>query len=664
MLSGHPQLLRLAQLLGRPVAIIWGLAAIALGLAFALLGLPRVGYADVISSGAIAALLVAGNMAAVELEDGTTLTPAPALLIAGLTIVGWPLLPLAALIGTLAAGALRRRAFEPTLTDAAIRILMVALIAPIYWLTQPTQGIPYSTSTALVGLICIGATAYTVKLMLGARGAEHEPVLQRWHRRFLAMRWYVLAMAPLGGLLGVLWTINPWLFLLGLAPLAVAQHLSGNEIALRRTTAELSKLAVQRESLASRLERLQALATAMIGTLDVPTMLEILCRRLAALLDAPAGWVVLLNENARPELSTRHNLPYSDDFSLTDPPAYLALLERGRVVLVTDERCQALAPSFAKDIAAGWSAVLCIPLLGEGDGVGATIPLLGAICLAFDRLRGLDADEQRVLSAFAHQAAVSVENARLFDALRHKQAELIQSSKLAAVGTFAAGIAHEFNNLLGSMLGYAELGYGAQDSDEKNHSLQVVIQACRRGRSITRGLLTFARRQEHRRDLADISSAIDETLQLVELDLQKAHIEVVRRIEPVPPTVCDLGQLSQVVLNLITNARDAMKPSGGTITIGLRERRGMIELSVSDTGSGIDPEIRDKIFEPFMTTKGALGGSQTPGTGLGLSVSYGIVQDHGGTIEVDSAPGRGTTMLVRLPVTSQAGVEHELAVSA
>jgi len=416
---------------------------------------------------------------------------------------------------------------------------------------------------------------------------------------------------------------------------------------------------VQRETLATRLERLQALATAMIGTLDVQAMLEILCERLAALLDAPAGWVVLLNEAGRPQLMTAHNLTDPAALMLADAQVYAPLLERGRVMLVTDERCEALTPIATLGKTTRWSAVLAIPLQADSAGSPHGAPL-GAICLAFDRLRGLDADEQRVLTSFARQAAVSVENARLFDELRRKQNELIQSSKLAAVGTFAAGIAHEFNNLLGSMLGYAELGYGVDDLEEKNHSLDVVIQACRRGRSITRGLLTFARRQEHLRAMANLADAIDETLTLVEIDLRKSHIELVRQVEPVQSTICDLGQLAQVVLNLITNARDAMKPLGGTLTIGLCERHGWLELSVSDTGSGIPEEIRDKIFEPFVTTKGALGGSQTPGTGLGLSVSYGIVQEHGGTITVESAIGRGTTMIVRLPIVLD--LEREIAV--
>jgi signal transduction histidine kinase len=281
------------------------------------------------------------------------------------------------------------------------------------------------------------------------------------------------------------------------------------------------------------------------------------------------------------------------------------------------------------------------------------------ICLAFEQLRGLDAEEQRVLTAFAHQAAVTLDNARLFDELRHKQVELIQSSKLAAVGTFAAGIAHEFNNLLGSMLGYAELGHSSDDSEEKNRSLDVVIQACRRGRSITRGLLTFARRQEHQRTLADVTEVVHETLTLVELDLRKSRIKIVRQIESVPLTYCDLGQLSQVVLNFVTNARDAMKQHGGTLTLGVRERQGRIEISVSDTGCGIPPELIDKIFEPFVTTKGALGGSQTPGTGLGLSVSYGIIKEHGGSISVESEVDRGTTMTVHLPITVEPPVRDE-----
>jgi len=178
----------------------------------------------------------------------------------------------------------------------------------------------------------------------------------------------------------------------------------------------------------------------------------------------------------------------------------------------------------------------------------------------------------------------------------------------------------------------------------------VIRQACQRGRSITRGLLTFARRSEHRRDIHHLADVIAETLTLVEIDLRKLNITLERVIEPTPAILCDSGQIAQVLLNLITNARDAIGRDGGTITVSLRQCGAYVELGVSDTGAGIPEHVRDRIFEPFVTTKGALGTSNTPGTGLGLSVSYGIVKDHGGDIRFETEIGVGTTMMVRLPI--------------
>jgi signal transduction histidine kinase len=634
-----------AQMVRRSAIMVWIMALLAIVLLQVFMGSPPLAPNAWVGAAVIAALLSLGDMAAIELEDGSALSPTPALLIAGLAIVGWPLLLIAALFGTLTLALVRRRALAQVLRDAGASCLIVALIAPIHQLADPLITRPISTARSVLGLVLMGVIAYLIKLLLNVSDTSSAGLLTRWRARFYAWRWYVLAMIPLGGLLGALWSISPWAFLLGLTPLVVTQHSFRVQIALRQATADSAQLAMQRAALATRLERLQTLATTMIGTLDVQKMLQILCERLAALLDAPYGWVILRDAAGDPQLMAGHNLTITatEPQSFGDPQSYLPLFERGRVVLITDERRLALAPVAALGESVLWSAVLSIPLVGEKD-------VHGVICLAFAQLRGLDADEQRVLSSFARQAALALENARLFDELQHKQAELIQSSKLAAVGTFAAGIAHEFNNLLGSMLGYAELGYSADDLEEKNHSLDVVRQACRRGRSITQGLLTFARRQNHQRALGCVVDAIEETLTLVELDLRKSNVEIIRQIEPVPPTVCDLGHLSQVVLNLVTNARDAMKPNGGKLTVGLHERSGMIELSVTDTGSGIPEVIRDKIFEPFVTTKGALGGSQTPGTGLGLSVSYGIVQEHGGAILVESEIGHGTTMTVRLPI--------------
>jgi len=182
----------------------------------------------------------------------------------------------------------------------------------------------------------------------------------------------------------------------------------------------------------------------------------------------------------------------------------------------------------------------------------------------------------------------------------------------------------------------------------------VAARACLRGRGITSSLLTFARRSDPQRALYQIRDAVEETLALVERELAKLNIRVERQLQPVPLTICDLGQIGQVLLNLITNARDAMVDlGGGVITVELAQRGGQIELVVSDTGSGIPEPLLQQVFQPFMTTKGALGGSTTPGTGLGLAISYGIVEEHGGTISVASTVGCGTTMTVRLPIIAE-----------
>ncbi|NJK89328.1 MAG: GAF domain-containing protein, partial [Myxococcales bacterium] len=201
----------------------------------------------------------------------------------------------------------------------------------------------------------------------------------------------------------------------------------------------------------------------------------------------------LLDDQHVPSMVASYNLPITADgpgpFPVPLPKSYEAVLGRQRVMMFTDQHTQTLAPLPALTQGVFWNALVCIPLVDEQR-------VVGAICLTFAEIRGLNEDEQRVLMAFARQAATVIANARLFRKLQESQAELIQSSKLAAVGTFAAGIAHEFNNLLAGMLGYAQLGLSTGEGEIKNESLKVVVDTCRRGKSITGSLLTFARRQE------------------------------------------------------------------------------------------------------------------------------------------------------------------------
>ena len=151
--------------------------------------------------------------------------------------------------------------------------------------------------------------------------------------------------------------------------------------------------------------------------------------------------------------------------------------------------------------------------------------------------------------------------------------------------------------------------------------------------------------------MADVTEAVETPLQLMERDLQKSNIKLVREVSDVPAIVCDAGQISQVCLNLLTNARDAMLPDGGTVTVKVKQDADDIVIAFSDTGGGVPDHIMEKLFEPFVTTKGPLGGGDVSGTGLGLSVSYGVVKNHGGTIEVETEEGKGSTFAVRLPTS-------------
>ncbi|NIN63361.1 MAG: response regulator [Anaerolineae bacterium] len=266
-------------------------------------------------------------------------------------------------------------------------------------------------------------------------------------------------------------------------------------------------------------------------------------------------------------------------------------------------------------------------------------------------------EDQYLLSTLADYAAISIENATLYDELRKNiehlklsQQELIQSSKLAAVGTLAAGVAHEFNNLLAAISGHTELGLVSSDMQEIKRALEVVMTSVDRARRITTNLLTFARRRETKMEVTDITEAVENPLQLLERDLEKSNVEIVRKYYETPPVHCDVNQLSQVCLNLITNARDAMLPDGGTLTVQVKQDGDEVVLAFADTGSGIPDYVMENLFQPFVTTKGPLGGGEMTGSGLGLSVSYGIVKNHGGTIDVDTQPGRGSTFTVRLPI--------------
>jgi two-component system, cell cycle sensor histidine kinase and response regulator CckA len=268
--------------------------------------------------------------------------------------------------------------------------------------------------------------------------------------------------------------------------------------------------------------------------------------------------------------------------------------------------------------------------------------------------------EGHYLGAFLMVLDIS-ERKRLEEELRHSQT-------LDAVGRFAGGIAHDFNNLLGVILGYASLLQGSLPSKEEIHrSAEQITDASNRAATLIRQLLAFSRKQAVTSELIDVNSAVRNLAQVLPR-IMGEDIELVVSSADEPAMIrIGTGQIEQIVLNLSANARDAM-PSGGRLELASYSADGQnlgevgkscsgpsVKMRISDSGTGISPEIKSRIFEPFFTTKPV-----GRGTGLGLSTVYGVVHQNGGQIEVDSTPGKGTTFTISFPEADIPKTEQSL----
>ncbi len=233
------------------------------------------------------------------------------------------------------------------------------------------------------------------------------------------------------------------------------------------------------------------------------------------------------------------------------------------------------------------------------------------------------------------------------------QQQLLQAQKMSSVGVLAASITHEFNNILMTVINYAKMGVRHKDAATRDKAFDKILLAGQRAAKITTGMLSYARQQADRREPMNLTMLVEDVLVLVEKDLQRFRIKLVT--ECASPTLANVnsGQVQQVLLNLIVNARQVME-SGGTLTVGVRSNAesGHAEISVRDTGCGIPAEKLRRIFEPFFTTKTADAQGQG-GTGLGLSLARDVMEAHGGRIRVDSAVGAGTTFTLKFPLVAQ-----------
>ncbi len=235
--------------------------------------------------------------------------------------------------------------------------------------------------------------------------------------------------------------------------------------------------------------------------------------------------------------------------------------------------------------------------------------------------------------------------------------QLLQAQKLSSVGALASSVAHEFNNILTTIINYARLALRATDPPARTQALEKILKGSQRAATIVNSMLGFARNRSTQREATDLVKLLEEVLVLAEKDLSKHRIHVEKKYDGRPQACVVPGQIEQVLLNLVINARQAM-PRGGQLRVEVREnaRTQMVELSVADTGVGIPADRLRLIFEPFYTTKQPDAHGHG-GTGLGLSVCRQIVEQHQGRIRVESQVGKGSTFTVKLPLRIEEGRE-------
>ncbi|UCG84770.1 MAG: GHKL domain-containing protein, partial [Gemmatimonadota bacterium] len=251
----------------------------------------------------------------------------------------------------------------------------------------------------------------------------------------------------------------------------------------------------------------------------------------------------------------------------------------------------------------------------------------------------------------------TVEISRDISQRRALMNQVIQSERLAAVGRLAAGVAHEINNplaVIAEVAGYLEDVLAGISGDEKvnverefQEGLTTIAAHVNRCRDITHRLLGFARKSEARLEVADVNAALDEILPFLEKEARLANVRIHRQdAANIPQVSIEEVQLEEILINLITNSIQAMTKRGhGNIWLAAAEDGDKVILTVRDDGPGIDESVRDRLFDPFVSTK-----PQGQGTGLGLSICYGIVKRYDGEIRVESKPAEGTTFQVVLRV--------------
>jgi PAS domain S-box-containing protein len=402
------------------------------------------------------------------------------------------------------------------------------------------------------------------------------------------------------------------------------------------------------------LHALNTIAVVATQTFDLDEILNLALRQVVSLFGAETGSVFLADGGSRTwrrraawghrsEVAIRHP-------EVEVPAEFWDHLKKSRLETITHQQNLEL-PAFASEFIRAEELRSWIwMILWTKD---APVGVLGVSSRREDAFTDND---EKLMIAIGRQLSTSIDKIRLYeettrayDDLRRTQEQLLQSEKMSAVGQLISGVAHELNNPLTAILGYAQLLESESLNQRALDFVHKLLKQAQRTHRLVQNLLSFARQRKPQKIQVDVRRVLDDTLALREYDFKRNNIQVLREIAShVPAVTADPHQLEQVFLNIINNSVDAMLESerGGSLRVRVYSLENMVCTEFRDTGPGIfDPK---RIFDPFYTTK-VVG----KGTGLGLSICYGIVKEHGGEIEAQNSPEGGAVLLVRLPAAEK-----------
>jgi len=407
------------------------------------------------------------------------------------------------------------------------------------------------------------------------------------------------------------------------------------------------------------LNALNAMAVIATQSFDLDEILNLTLRQLISLMGGESGCIFLADIDEKTfrrragwgqrsnERGRNSEVTFSDGFG--------ELVTRSRAEVITQEYLPHL-PSAVSDFLQldGQQSWIWVLLWGKDSPVG----IMG---ISSHPDRAYTGNDENLLVAIGRQLSTTIEKVKLYEEtcrayedLRRTQEQLLQSEKMSAVGQLIAGVAHELNNPLTAILGYAQLLESEGLNERASDFVGKLFKQAQRTHRVVQNLLSFARQRKPQHNQVNISKVLEETLLLRDYDLKVSGITLEHEIEPgLPAVIADPHQLEQVFLNVINNAVDAMLEGENkrSLKISVRAEKGSVITEIHDSGPGIKEPNR--IFDPFYTTK-----SIGKGTGLGLSICYGIIKEHGGEISARNRPEGGATVCITLPAAGQTALSE------